>query len=185
MSQPKKNDELKTDSQAEELTPMGFTTAKEVEQEDQIRKLEHQLNILSSTLSKVAKKTGVKAGIDAQNGDYFGFLRCIDGDPCVSWKMLPGSYVNLNEFGQIIDLQVMEVTCLSGAVHKMAYNEFDKRTQNSQVHCKIFSYASKNDVGEWRAKRFGHDDMMKLQLSTDGGTTYDGQLVEVPLYAIN
>ena len=180
----KKNDELKISSE-EEAVPTGIATPKEAEQQDEIRNLQVKLAQVVDTLNKVTKKTGIKSKIDERTGDSYGFLRCIDKDPITAWRMLPGSFVAIGAGGQELDEQFMEITCLSGTKHKMSYRDFDVRTANSQLQVKLHDYCQKNAMGEWRAKPRTHDDLVKVTLSTDGGTTFSGQEVDIPIYLLN
>ena len=172
--------------QAEEPPmPMAFQTPKEAMQDDTIKALQRQIAQLATDLAKISKKTKTTIGSTDRDSSGLGFIRSWEGVPVVGWKMLPGSYVALNQFGQEVDEQYMEITLANGEVKKEHYTKFDQITKINQIPCKILNYCEQNNLGEWRAKKHGLYDMLKVVLSDDNGLTYDGAEIEIPYYAIN
>lgn len=165
--------------------PTGFSSPKEIDQADQIRSLQQQLAQAATSIGQITKKMGIKNTYEEETGDFFGFLRALEGDPVISWKTVPGSYVALNQFDQIDDKQFITVTTLSGKTEKMHYTEFDQRTKVSQIPCKILGYGYKNNVGEWRPKHLKPEDNLKIILSDDNGTTYAGKELTIQQCFIN
>lgn len=157
----------------------SLSTPKEAQQADEIREMQTQLSQAMGLISKLAKKANIKTELTAETGDFYGFIRALDGVPIIKWQMLPGSYVNLDRFDNINDEQYILVTTKDGKEHKMHYTEFDQRTKAGQIPVKILSYCVKNNIGEWRPKQYKPEDEHDIILSTDRGQTYEGEKMRI------
>jgi len=164
---------------ASEEIPNGFSTPKEQKQADELREMQAQLSQALGVIGKLAKKAGVKTEINQETGDFFGFIRSLDGNPIIKWQMLPGSMVTLDRLGNIEDKQFMLVTTKDGKEHKMHYEEFDQRTKFNQIPVKILGYCKKNNVGEWRPIPYQPDEKHTVVLSTDRGESYTGETMQI------
>lgn len=172
-------EEVLNSPMAGEEIPTGFSTTKELAQADEMRVMQAQLSQALGVISKLAKKAGVKTELSVETGDFYGFIRSLDGLPIISWKMLPGSGVVLDRQDNIEDKQYIVVTTSDGKEHKMHYVEFDQRTKFNQIPVKILGYCVRNNVGEWRPKPYAPQDLHDVVLSTDRGETYDGEQIKI------
>lgn len=172
--------------QAEEQPmPMAFQTPKEAMQDDTIKALQRQIAQLATDLAKISKKTKTTIGSTDRDGSGLAFIRTWNNVPVIGWKMVPGSYVALNQFGQEVDEQYMEIFLANGEKLKEHYSKFDQITKINQIPCKIPNYCEQDNQGVWRAKKHGLYDPIKIILSEDNGLTYDGVEMEVPFYSLN
>ena len=173
--------------QAEEvISPSAISTPKEAQLDDTVRVLQKQIAELTQAIGQISRKTGSTIRLTERNGDAFGFIRAFDEKPIVGWKTKPGSYSALNQFGQEIDEQYIQVQYSDGSwSEQMHYQKFDQITKLNQISVKILDYCQKNDLGEWKPKRMKPTDLIDVVLSEDSGVTYAGQTLKVPLYALN
>ena len=167
------------------ISPSAMQTEKERQQEDVIRALQQQIAALAGDVAKLSKKTNIKVGATTRDGSGKGFIRSWNGVPVVAWKMAPGSYAAINQFGQEVDEQYMEFELLNGEKVKEHYTKFDQITKINQIPCLIPNYCEKNNLGEWRARKHDLYDKVEVTLSEDNGLTFEGAKLQIPYYALN